>query len=257
MDSRYEGRRGGIVAGLALFVMAVVSGTAYGYYHPMVIGSVNGATGVIDAEILMQVIGSMRIELILWSITLILDLIVSVGLYLFLRDYNRRGAIWSAGLRLIYTMVLGVGILQLYGGFRVMTGGNAMTAIADIAAESATAAVANMALVVQAYSTFDGIFDIGLIIFGVHLFVTGMVFIRHKALPNMIGWLVCLAGILYTSTSFMKLMEVNLYGQFQVLQDFSVAIKGVSTAFMAIGELALALWLVLLFFKKSALDSTE
>jgi hypothetical protein len=79
-------KKHGIIAGIALVIMAIVAGFSFGYAHNSLV--------VDSPEITLQnLIGNKSLffaELSGWSVIFILDIIVAIALYYFFRSASKR-----------------------------------------------------------------------------------------------------------------------------------------------------------------------
>jgi hypothetical protein len=122
-----------------------------------------------------------------WISILLLDLLVSKGVYDYYKQENKKAAIISGGARLAYSGVLAVAVAQLL----------------KITASSPAATIYN------SLSGFKTIWDLGLIIFGLHLISLGFLFKNEggkKWVNILIKALLITAGIGYAVLSLGALL---------------------------------------------------
>jgi hypothetical protein len=180
--------------------MVVAAGYAYGYVFSQVYESGNVTTTLnnIQNNYALYVTG-----IIAWCIIVIMDLLVSYGFYTYLKSINSRRALASGLLRLVYTFVLGIGVIFLIRN--------------------------NIEL-------FNRIWTLGLIIFGCHLSVTGITILRRTRLLTILGILLIIAGISYSTIN-------GLYNFLPGLDSFTASLESILVLPMTIGELFFGLWL--------------
>jgi hypothetical protein len=128
------------------------------------------------------------------SVIILLDLIIAVSLYFLLKPVNKNLSAIMAALRIIYA------------AFFV----------------AALSKISNL-------TTFYAVWDLGLIIFGIHLFFLGLLSFQSGYIPKWIGILLFIASAGYIIDPIIKLLGYT----------FSI---GMFTFF---GEPILALWLVI------------
>ncbi|OJV65135.1 MAG: hypothetical protein BGO41_00815 [Clostridiales bacterium 38-18] len=223
------------LTGISLILMALISFFAYGYAHSSLI-----VTG--DAEATLSNLsaskGLFTGEIIGWGFIWLTDLIVTWGLCTYFKPINKnhrasspqilpQTRLWlkknlsmvAAGFRLVYTVMLGIGILSLISASRMIDGGNSADIMAKI-------------------NQFDQIWSLGLILFGVHLFLTGLLALKSVGLPKLISYLVLIAGVSYTLVHMLYNFTPNL-------TDMTQTLEMILMLPMAIGELSLAAWLLI------------
>ncbi|HPF03852.1 MAG TPA: DUF4386 domain-containing protein, partial [Bacteroidales bacterium] len=100
----------GIIAGISLLIMAIAAGFSFGYAHSNLVTDspeITFANLVADRSLFF-------LELSGWSIIFITDLIVAIALYLFFRSISRKISMITALIRIVYTLILGIAIIQLF-----------------------------------------------------------------------------------------------------------------------------------------------
>lgn len=139
-----------------------------------------------------------------WILILILDYIVAIGIYQILIDHSRKAALWTGGLRALYGVALAIGIALLLK--------------ADIAG-------------------FIQFWQLGLIVFGAHLVIAGLAFFKLSVTPRWLALLLIIAGIAYA-----LIHSLNSFAP--ELQAVAKSLESILMAPMALAELALAIWLL-------------
>lgn len=184
-------RRPGLVAGLGLLAMSVLAGFAN-------FGVVDTVTGPRDTAT-----GLFRLAVLALVVVVVLDVVVAWALREFFAPVAPAVATLAAWCRLAYAAVFLVAIADLH------------------AAAGARDALAHV-------EAFRDVWDLGLILFGVHLVLIGYLAARH--LPAVLGVLVAVAGLGYV---------VDGAGTVLVA-DYAADVA----AFTFAGEVALMLWLL-------------
>jgi hypothetical protein len=192
-----------LVIGASLVIMATAAGIAYGYLHPLLFS---------QPAIPLSVQHLVRLNLALWAVIIVTDILVSWGVYRFFRNRHEKLARAAGLLRLVYTafLVVAVGLLARAGSAVPVT---------------------------EAVHGFERVWTIGLVLFGAHLLLLGVVIVRSTTVPRALGWLIGAAGIAYSATSSLRISGsrgVALAGE---IEQF-IAVP------MALAEILLALWML-------------
>ncbi|MFC4778277.1 DUF4386 domain-containing protein [Paenibacillus sp. GCM10023252] len=212
-----------LTAGTALLLMALAAMFSYGYVHGRLLEQGDAAVTYMN---LTTHAGLFLAGIAGWTLILICDLITAWSLYLYLKPTNQPMALLGAWLRLLYTALLGVAVMNLiYARLLTM---NTESGMPNDQLQAQTM------LYVQA---FDTMWSLGLIVFGTHLLVVGTIAMQPLRMPRWIGGLLLLAGTGY----------VMVHGCHLLIPDYDSFIRlleAILTAPMAAGELALAVWLL-------------
>lgn len=171
-------------------------------------------------------------------IAFVFDAVISVLLYILLRPVGRRVAMIAAALRLIAHPAIGsLNLLGHIGALMVLTGGESLAAFDPAQLEALAYTL------LEAHGT--GYLIAGAF-FGVHCILLGFLIYRSRFLPRLLGTLLVLAGLGYLIETFGNVMLPGHEAAFMLV----VAIPA------AIGEISLALWLVIKGVDESALTPT-
>ena len=130
---------------------------------------------------------------------------------------------------MVSVAVLGVALLNLVFVLLLSSGADYLKAF-----ESAQL----QALVLLFLNAFDGIWSIGLVVFGLHLFLLGYLVYRSGYVPNILGFLLIIASFGYLLTDGANLLLPNNEALISTLEMIFMLP-------MIIGEVGLALWLLL------------
>jgi len=101
------------------------------------------------------------------GIIIILDVIVAIALYNFLKPANQKLSLWTAIFRLVYAIIFVVALIKMPN-----------------------------------LDAFNHVWERGLLVFGFHLLLLGILTLQAKYVPNWIGYLVLLASAGYIIDSF-------------------------------------------------------
>lgn len=138
-------------------------------------------------------------------------MVVAWGLYIVLRSVNPSLSLFSGWLRLAYAAILAVAINSLVGALR--------------------AGPMDRDLAVFFLESFNSLWQIGLIVFGVHLTVVGLLAWQSGFIHWVFGVLLIFSGLGYIVDGFGTLLS----------PDYSLDLA----MFTFIGEVALIFWLLI------------
>lgn len=219
-------RKSAFIAGTSLIIMALASFFSYGFVHENL--AVQGDPSATYNNI-MSSTALFKGEIFGWVIILILDIVVAWAFYIFLKPIHKSLSLLGAWLRLTYSAILGIAILNLI--FVLLLSG-------DTNYFSSFKIEQIQALMMLFLEAFQFIWSIGLIIFGGHLMIVGYVAFKSDSIPKVISILLLLASIGY--------MVIHLSKTFLLQYDGAIAILNlVFTIPMVAGELGFGIWLLL------------
>ena len=219
-------RQAALVAGISLILMAVSAGFAYGFvFNSLVVPGDAAATtaNLAASEALF------RAGIFGWLFILILDVVVAWALYVFLRAANQSLSLLTAWLRLSYAALLGAGLLSLVIVL-LLAGSADYLSVFDADQVSA--------LVVLFLDAFEGIWGIGLVVFGCHLLLLGYLVLQADYVPGILGILLIIAAAGYLIVSLAELL-LPTYATYTAMLEL------VFTVPMIIGELGFGVWLLI------------
>jgi hypothetical protein len=197
-----------IIAGISLLAMAVIA--AYANFAVIMNLEVPGDPSTTAAN-LVESAGQARLAAAGFIIVVILDVIVAWGLYIVLRSVNPSLSLLGGWLRLAYAAILAVAINSLLNALHA---GPMDPALAGFFLES-----------------FDSLWQIGLIIFGLHLCVVGYLAWQAEFIHWLFGLLLIIAGLGYIVDGFGTVL----------IPDYSLDLA----VFTFIGEVTLIFWLLI------------
>lgn len=209
--------------GLVLMALVALYANLFVIERLIIPGNAAATVGNITANDL-----SFRLAIISFVIVLVLDVIVSWGLYVLLKQVNKNLALLAALFRLVYTAIFTAVIF------------NFVSVLQLLSEEVYLAALETSQLNVQVMLLIDAFKNgwmIGLVFFGIHLLLIGYLAFKSRFMPALLGILVMLAGLGYLIDSSAKILLAN-YAEYETVFILIVAVPG------AIGELALAIWLL-------------
>lgn len=222
-------KKQGIIAGISLVIMAIIAGFSFGYAHNSLVAD--------SAEITLQnLIANKSLffaELAGWCLIFITDLMVAIALYFFFRSASKQISLITAFIRIAYTLVLGLAIIQLFKIIPILSLDNPATVHLNV-----TEAASHLHL-------FEKLWSMGLIIFGLHLIGLAYLSLKSKLVPGFLGYLLYFGGISYTvlhSSRQLALFDTKVLS----------SMENILALPMALSEILLAFWLIYTGFRKSS-----
>ncbi|WP_100628976.1 DUF4386 domain-containing protein [Algoriphagus formosus] len=209
-------RKYAILAGLALILMAVLAGYAYGFVYGSLVFPQEGQKTL---EAIQKSIGTFKSGIAAWVGILILDLLVAWALHLFFKEVQPRLSLATALFRILYSGVLGLAIYHQVAVLSILDGGGTASQV------------------MQELKAFESIWSNGLIIFGLHLVGLGFLGWKAEFVPKFWGVLLIFAGICYSAIHLAKAL-------FPEQIDQIISIEQVLSLPMAFAEIGLAIWLI-------------
>lgn len=209
-------RRAGIIAGIGYVVLFVFAIFGNFFVIESLIVPDDAAATVAN---LAESGTTFRFGILAFLVIFLVDVVVAWALYVLLSPYAQRLSLAMAWMRIVYTVMLGVGIVFLMAAAGLVDGGST-----DID---------QVGLMLDA---FDYSWMIGLAAFGLHLGLLGYLLITTRVAPRLLGILVVVAGIAYVAdtTFFTLLSDYESYaGAFLAM----VAVPSI------IAELGVTIWL--------------
>lgn len=218
-------RSSGIIAGVSLLIMTIVAFFSYGYVHSsLVVNSDSVAT-------LKNIQGSamlFKFEILGWIVIIIADILVSWGFYIFLKPASSKYSLLAVLFRLIYTGILAIAVSSLVSANIVV---NTHASMNGVSLEQTASQV------MTSITTFESIWSIGLIIFGIHLVLIGFVALKTKYIPKLLSYLLIIAGVSYVVVHLLN----AFFPQFETINTILETILSIP---MFIGEISFGMWLL-------------
>lgn len=206
--------------GYSLLLMAIIAGFSFGFVFPKI---VNASQPDSAQSRLSENLHLYEFMLLGILIVLLLDLLVSWTLYVYFKGDNNKLALLSGFLRITYSLAFGFATYYLFKNI----------------------GQTNNKIVVENYNSFQNIWSIGLIIFGIHLITVGILMRLHKSIPRILWYLTMIAGVSYILVHLSK----TAYPQ---LTELNNTLNSILALPMALGELGLAIWLLIKGVKEQA-----
>ena len=200
-------RRASLTAGIALALIIVLAlFGAYGAVSALITPGDAGRT----AQDILGSEGLFRSGIASLFLVVILDIVVAAALFTVFEPVNRSVSTMAAWFRATYAAVYLVAISQLVIALGLL--GDPDQAL-------------------RAVNAYDTIWHVGLILFGVHLLLLGLLAYRSDFIPRIFGILLVIAGLGYLADGFAAVL----------IPDYSMNISG----FTFVGEAALMFWLLI------------
>ncbi|MBW7475736.1 DUF4386 domain-containing protein [Paenibacillus oenotherae] len=226
VEERSNQRNSALTAGISLIIMAIAGFFSYGFVHGSLVvqGDASATFNNIAASSTL-----FKGAIFGWLIILIADILVAWALYVFLEPIHKSLSLLGAWLRLAYSTILGIAILNLLVVQLLLRHTNDSSSFEIGQTQS---------LVMLFMEAFEAIWSIGLIVFGGHLLIVGYVALQSEGIPKTISILLLLASIGY--------MVIHLGKTFLPHDDGVIAILNfVFIIPMTAGELGFGIWLLL------------
>lgn len=211
-------RTAALLAGVGLLIMAILSPFALlnTYRNIFVLGDTQAT-----AENILAAGNLFNIGAFTFLLVAILDIVVAWALYILFKPVNKSLSLLAAWLRLAYAAIFALALSHLFSAAQLLSGAVYVKALgADL-----LHAQAQLAL-----SAFKNSWDIGLVVFGIHLLILGYLAFKSGFIPRWLGILLVVAGVGYIVDSF---------GNF-LLPNYRLTIA----QFTFVGEALLIIWLL-------------
>ncbi|WP_406661456.1 DUF4386 domain-containing protein [Methanolobus sp. ZRKC3] len=170
-----------------------------------------------------------RIGILSFIIMVIFDVVLAWAFYVLLKPVNKTLSLLSGWLRLVNGTIFGIALYNLFSVLQILSGAEYLKAF------GVDQLHAQMMVFLNA---FNYTWLIGLIFFGLHLFVLGYLIFKSDYIPRILGVLLIVASLGYLIDSFANILLPN-YADYEAIFALIVVVPGI------IGELSLTLWLLL------------
>jgi hypothetical protein len=201
------------ITGYSLVLMALIAGFSLGFAYPKFINPNQLEFANIKLTENLELY-KLMLSGILFII--ILDILVSWTLFQYFKKDSGKYALLSFISRMIYTLIFCIATYFLAKNIEQ----------------------SDNEIVLHNYNLFQIIWSVGLIIFGIHLVIVGVLVKLHKSIPGILWYLTIIAGFSYIVVHILKISCPDL-------TDFTITLNNILTLPMALGELGLALWLII------------
>ena len=162
-------------------------------------------------------------------VMIIFDVLLAWLLYILLNPVNKNLALLAAFFRIVHAAIYGLNLLNLFFVSHLLSGADFLSVFSTEQLD---------ALVLLLINGHSYGYVIGLIFFGVHCLILGYLVFKSGYMPQILGILLCIAGIGYLTDSFSNLLLPG----YNNVQDLFLLIVFIP-AF--VGELSFSLWLLI------------
>ena len=180
------------------------------------------ANNIMDSESLFKI--SIALDLIMLTV----DVMVGLALYVLLKPVNKSLALLATFFRFAMAIILVINLLNLVFVLQLLSGAGYLTVFGTDQLH---------ALVLLFLNAHGHGYDIGLVFFGLHLFVLGYLVFKSGYLPRILGFLLIFASFGYLIDSFANLFLSNDEAIISLIAIFLIMIA-------VVAELSLSLWLI-------------
>lgn len=219
-------RKAALITGIAIIVIALSAGIAVGVVDSKLIVN-NDSTATMNN--IKSNLSLFNVGVFSWLITLIFDIVISWSLYIFLKQVNSSLSLLGAWFRLIYAAILAVAILNYVLVAVLLNSSNSFLGNDPTQLKN---------LVMLFIIGFHRTWSLGLIIFGLHLFIIGYLSVKSGFIPKLIGILLIIAAFSYICIHIM-------YSFFPQCDSFTKLLESILSLPMALGELSLGIWMLI------------
>ncbi|MFN2141916.1 MAG: DUF4386 domain-containing protein [Candidatus Promineifilaceae bacterium] len=214
------------IAGL-LYLIIIVSGI-FGFFFIRQSLIVPGDAAATAANISASE-GLFRISIGADLIMIVADIALALVFYLLFKPVSSGLSLMAAFFRLAQAAVLGVNLLNLFFALQLLSG-------ADYLAVLGSEQVQAMSMLFL--DAYDSGYAIGLLFFGVNLFILAYLVLKSGYLPKVLGILLLVAAVGYVIDTFARTLMLD-YTSYQPIFDMVVFAPA------TIAEVAMALWLLI------------
>jgi hypothetical protein len=218
-------RTAAFVAGFGSVFTAIVAGFSFGFVHTSLIVPID-ATATVNN---IMASGTLfRAGIFGWLMIIILDMLVTWGLYVFFKPVNKSISVLAGWLGLAALTISGIAQLNVVIVLPLLSGADYLKAFEPAQLH---------ALALLFLNAFDKIWSIGLFVFGCHLFLRGYLAFKSGFIPKVFGVLLFIASLCYLVSTSANILLPNY-------ENYKGTVDAIISAPLAIGELGFAFWLI-------------
>ncbi len=170
-----------------------------------------------------------RFGIFSFLIMVIFDVVLAWTLYILLKPVNKSLSLLAAWFRLVNATIFGVALYNLFSILHLLGGASYLTVF-----ETGQLQVQVMLFL----NAFNYTWLIGLVFFGIHLFLLGFLVFKSGYISRVLGVLLIVASLGYLIDSFAHVLLIN-YVDYEAIFMLVVFVPGI------IGELSFTFWLLL------------
>jgi len=189
------------------------------------------ATGADNNDALATIFASpekVRLNIVGDVLMLVFDVLVALGLYIFLKPVNKSISLLAAWFRLTHVAIYGASIIALLFALDVING-------AEINSQIGSQQLKDQIMFLLKGHEYG--FRVGLVFFGFHFLILGYLILKSAYVPSIIGILLIIISIAYFSNSFSSILLPNY-------EDFKSVIQIILLLPAIIIQLIFCIWLL-------------
>jgi hypothetical protein len=215
--------RASFIAGIALLVSAVAAPLAEFFIYPALV--VSGSAEETTKNIIAKA-GLFRTGIFCYMLTFFCDIVLAWALYILLKPVNENLSLLTAWLRLIYTIMAVIALVNLVVVARLLITSNNSTILTPDQL---------YAQVKISLTEFRTGWSFSFVFFGIHLVLLGYLIIRSKYIPSILGILLIITGLgwfisnlrpVFFSQLSISSTIINIAGSFELIFMLWLLIKG-------------------------------
>ncbi len=193
---RMSRRRVARIAGVSYLTMFVLAIFANFVVREGLVVSGDASASVAN---ITDSIGLFRLGIVAFAVIFVLDVVIAWALHIVFRDTNSDLSLATAWFRLIYTALLGVGIVGLYQVLQLLGSDAFGFMTAD---QIATQTMIGL-------GSFESAWLVGFVAFGIHLVMLGTLIVRSGLASKALGYVLIAAGVAYVLDSTAQIVLSN------------------------------------------------
>ena len=170
-----------------------------------------------------------RIGIFSFIIMVIFDVVLAWALYVLLRPASKNLSLLAAWFRLVNATIFGIALQNLFSILQILSGADHLTVLETGQMQTH---------VMLFLDKFNDTWLIGLVFFGIHLFILGYLIFKSTYIPRILGIFLIIASLGYLIDSFANFLLPS-YTNYQEIFMLIVVVPGI------VGELSLTFWLLL------------
>jgi len=218
-------RRAARVAGVSYLVMFALAIFAnFGVRESMIVPD-NAAATVAN---LTKSMGLFRLGLMAFLAIFVLDVVIAWALHIVFREVSQDVSVAAAWFRVVYAGFLGVALASFFDVQQLLNGPGYLDALS---VEQVNARV------MQALGSFESTWLVGLVAFGAHLVLLGVLVIRSGFASRALGFALLAAGAAYA-------LDTIAHGMLPDYESYAGLFATVVAIPSMIGEGWLGVWLI-------------
>ncbi|ORC30303.1 hypothetical protein B4O97_18230 [Marispirochaeta aestuarii] len=178
-------RRYGIIAGVGyilLFVLAIFANFVVREGLIVAADAAQTAVNIRGSE------GLFRTGIVSFMLVFLIDVPVAWALYVLFSPVNRNLSLLSAWFRIVYTVFLGVALIFFFQALQLYSNAEFLRVFTEEQLNAQALTALNL---------FNSTWLIGLLAFGVHLVIAGVLLIKSRWTVPLLGYIVMISGITY------------------------------------------------------------